>query len=166
MNEFLIGLLVALIVAVCLWAFASQAKGKTTLLCNIAEKGNDSGNKTYLADAALTTRYLIGKIGSDANHVAACGASDIPIGVIEDEPAAAEDAVNLRLLSHPGSSLMVASEAITAGEEVFTAASGKIQDLPAGAGTYYSIGFALTAASADGDVIEVLNRVPVKTVVS
>lgn len=133
---------------------------------NIAE-GTHKNAKTYKADAAVTTRYLLAKIGSDAAHSAACGASDIPIGFMQDEAAAAEDLIAVELLGISNRTLLgVASEAITAGEAVYTAAGGKLQDLPAGAGTYYKVGHALTAASADGDLIEIQHCAPIATVVS
>jgi len=134
-------------------------------LCNLGVSTHEIA-KTYLTDAAVATRYLLGKIGTDAAHVAACGASDIPIGVITDEAAAAEEEKAVELLGISNRTLpMVASEAITAGEAVYTAAAGKVQDLPTGAGTYYLVGYALTAAAADLDVIEVLHCAPIATVV-
>lgn len=133
---------------------------------NVAE-GTHAGTLTKKTDAAIATRNLLVKFGSDANHIAACGASDIPLGVCDDEASAAETDINVELLGiSKRTLLMVANEAITAGEAVYTAASGKVQDLPAGAGTYYKVGHALTAAGADGDVIEVQHCAPIATVVS
>lgn len=153
--------------ALFLAANASQnirRRGLTSAL-NIAE-GTHAGTIRKLADAAIATRNLLFKFGSDVNHIAVAGASDIPLGTVEDEALAAEDEVSVNILGSTGRSLlMVASEAITVGEAVFTAASGKVQDLPAGAGTYYQVGYAMTAAGADGDVIEVQPCTPVKTVV-
>lgn len=167
MNLILLISALALLLTVALLPAICQAgKSAGTVFANIAE-GTHANSLTKKADAAITTRYLLGKIGSDVNHVAACGASDIPIGVITDEAAAAEDLVAVEMLGvSKRSILMVASEAISAGEHVYTAASGKVQDLPAGAGTYYEVGLALTAASADGDIIEVAHCVARKTVVS
>jgi len=134
--------------------------------CNVAE-GTHAGSITRKTDAAIATRHLLVKVGSDADHIAACGASEVPIGTVPDEAAAAEENVEVALLgSAPSSRKMVASEAITAGEKVYTAASGKVQDLPTDAGTYYCVGTALTPASADGDVIEVDPAPAQKEVVS
>ena len=124
------------------------------------------GAVTRLTDAAITTRNLLYKDGSDDDHIAVCGASDIPLGTVDDEADAAEELVALKLLGTGGTRKMVASEAITVGEHVYTAASGKVSDLSASAGTYYRVGVALTAASADGDVIEVMTSVPAATVVA
>ncbi len=126
-----------------------------------------SGNKTFLVDAAISTRHLLVKFGSDAVHVAVCGASNVPLGVCTDEPEAAEDATNVSLLgAAQGTRLMVASEALSAGDKLYTAAGGKVQNLPGSAGTYYLVGVALTAAAADGDELEVLPCFPVAAVVS
>jgi hypothetical protein len=133
---------------------------------NIAE-GVNSDAKTLLSDAASATENLLVKIGSDANHFAIAGASDLPIGTQLGTPAAAEESVAIGLLGAAHRTrLMVASEAISAGEAVFAAANGKVQDIPAGAGTYYQVGVALTAASADGDIIEVDPQPATRQVVS
>jgi len=135
------------------------------LLGNIAE-GTHEDSITKLADAAQTTRHLLVKIGTDADHIAVCGASNDPLGVCNDEPSAAEREANVILLGVTHNTvLMVASEAIPAGERVYTAASGKVQDEPSAAGTYYCVGRALTAAGDDGDVIEVEPCFPIGLVV-
>lgn len=145
---------------------ACRRRRARLLACNIAE-ATHAGAFTKKTDAAITTRNLLGKPGSDINHVAVSGANDIPYGVITDEAAAAEELVGVAILGTENRTLlMVASEAITEGEHVYTAAAGKVQDLPAGAGTYYELGIALTASAADGDLIEVAHCVPRKTVVS
>lgn len=109
-----------------------------------------------LADAALSTRYLLVKTGSDANHFAVSGASDKPLGVCLDEPAAAEDPATVQLLgAGKGTVKMVGSEAIAAGADVYAAANGKVQDQPAGAGSYWKVGRAVTACTGDADTFEV-----------
>jgi len=105
---------------------------------------------TKKVDAAITTRNLLVKRGTDADHVAVCGASDRPRGVCTDEAEAAEDIVNVIPLSAIGRTvLMVASETIEDDEDVYTDASGKVQDLPLDAGTYYKVGRALEGAAAN-----------------
>lgn len=134
---------------------------------NIAEGTYSTGNMSRLADAALSTRHLVVKIGSDINHVAVAGTADIALGVVNDAAEAAEDPVNVQILGRAeGTILMVASAAITAGDMVVTAASGKIRTLPGTTGTYYIIGRALEAAAADGDVINVAHCFPIQRVVA
>lgn len=113
------------------------------------------------ADAALTTRYLLVKTGSDSSHFAACGAGDKPLGPCLDEPSAAEELASVALLGAvKGTVKMVGSEAIAKDADVYTAASGKVQDEPASAGTYYLVGRAATACTGDGDTFEVIPCLP------
>jgi hypothetical protein len=124
-------------------------------LANVFE-GTHDGAITKEADAAITERFLLAKIGSAANRVAVCGASDTPIGVITDEAASAADLVNVALFGSARSTLrMVASAAIAQGALVEPAASGRVATLGAGAGTHHVVGRALDAAANAGDVIEV-----------
>jgi hypothetical protein len=104
-------------------------------------------------DAAIPTRYLLVKKGSDADHIALCGAGDVPLGTVDDEASAAEKRVHVNLLGKGPSKKMVASGAIGAGVRVYAAAGGKI----AAAGTV-EVGISLTAAAADNDILEVNDR--------
>lgn len=129
--------------------------GDTVRLANIAE-GTHEGGITKYTDAAITERWLLGKIGSASDRVAVCGASDTPVGVITDEASAGGEPVSVSLLgSAHGTVRMVASAVIAQGDLVEPAASGRIQTLGAGAGTHHVVGRALDAAGAAGDVIEV-----------
>lgn len=141
------------------------ARRHTLVLCNVAE-GTHEGNVTRLTDAAITTRHLLMQGGSDEQHVAVNDADTLPAGVCTDEAAAAELEVNIALPGCASSTLlMVASEQIAALAEVYTAANGKIQNLPAVAGTYYRVGRTLLAAAADGDEVEVDPYPPTELVV-
>ena len=136
-------------------------------LANINEGVHEGGRITKKADAAISTRHLVVKIGSDANHIAVAGTGDIALGVCQDEPSAAEELAAVQLLGCAGRTVtMVASAAISAGALVVTAASGKIRTLPGTTGTYYVIGRALEAAGADGDPIEVEPCFPTQRVVA
>lgn len=118
---------------------------------------------TRTNDAAITARHLLWKQGATDAGVALCGASDCPLGPIDNVEASTGLRQSVLLLGKGPTKKMVASEAITAGEQVFTAANGKVQDTPTGA-TVYLMGTALTAAGADGDIIEVQDCAPVKMV--
>lgn len=112
-------------------------------------------------DAAVSARHLLWKKGSADTGVALNGAADCPLGTIDNTETGTGEGQTVLLLGKGSTKKMVASEAITAGEQVFTAANGKVQDTPTGA-TVYLVGTALTAADADGDIIEVADCVPVK----
>jgi hypothetical protein len=77
-------------------------------------------------------------------------ASDVELGTMEI-PATAAGPATVRLRTAEGTAKMVASVAITADNPVYAAAGGKV----AATGTVF-VGTALEAATADGDVIEVL----------
>lgn len=162
---FMLGVQEALTLPTRLWSRVRHRNTPIAYAANIAE-GIHADALTRLTDAAITTRHLLYKAGSDANHIAVAGAADLPIGAIADEATAAEENLTLLLLGKGPTKRMVASEAITAGEEVYAAASGKVQDLPTAAGTYWRVGTALTAAAADGDVIEVADCVAQKLVIA
>ena len=80
-----------------------------------------------------------------------------PLGSAYDE-AAANGEVTLCLLGGADPLLMVASKAITVDSAVYTAASGKVTDaITAGC---WLVGYALTAAAADGSEFEVQSCIP------
>jgi hypothetical protein len=137
------------------------------VLSNIAE-GTHDGVITKLADAAITTRYLLVKFGSDVDHIAVLAADDdLPLGPCEDEPAAAEDPVAVPLLGCvPRTVKLVASEAIDYGDEVFAVAGGKVQDTPVAKGTYYRVGRAIQTVTTDGDIVECIPYTPTQYVVT
>lgn len=120
---------------------------------------------TRLLDADVSTRHLLFTRGTGDTTIKAAGASDLPVGTVDDTGTAGEP-VSLLLLGKGKTKKMVASEAITVGEQVFAAASGKVQDLPTGAGTYWCVGIAQTASTADGQLIEVQDCVPYPVTVS
>lgn len=139
--------------------------GRRAEFFNIAEGVHEEG-MSKAADAALTARFLLVKPGSDADHIAVNGAADKPSGIATDEAEDAEDLVNVASLNATDETRkLVASEAIAHGADLYTAASGKVQDEPAVAGTYWRIGKARQAASANNDVIEAETHSPIKVVV-
>jgi hypothetical protein len=112
-------------------------------------------------DAAVTARHLLWQQGATDNGIAGNIATTCPLGTVDNTETATGQGQTVLLLGKGNTKKMVASEAITAGEQVFTAAAGKVQDTPTGA-TVYLVGTALTAAAADGDIIEVQDCVPVR----
>ena len=109
----------------------------------------EGNTRTFVASAAID-QFLRVKLSS--GQLAAAGADDIDIGTLEEEAFASGDVRAVRLASATGTRKMVASEAISLGAKVYGAASGKIADTGSGR----TIGIALEAATADGDIIEVL----------
>lgn len=144
----------------------ATGSGRDTGLELLANESCPEGRTTRYAQAAVTAKGLLLKQGTAANQVNLCGANDLPLALSLDA-AVINDTVPIALLgATPGTLPAIASEAITQGEEVFTAASGKLQDLPVSAGTYYSVGYAYTAASGDNEVFEIIPHTPRKVVVT
>lgn len=134
---------------------ARRGEGESVFLANIAE-GTHEGHITKGADAVITERFLLAKIGTASDRVNVCAAADTPIGVITDEAAAIGDLVSVALLGARGSTVrMVASAAIVQGALLEPAANGRVQTLSGSVGTHHVVGRALDVASNAGDVIEV-----------
>lgn len=121
------------------------------------------------AEATLSKNGLVYE-GSSAGGVRVCGASNIPIGVAfvegSDVAIASGDRVTIHRLASGEPCLALAGGAITRGAAVYTAASGKVTELTATPGTYYLVGYALTAAAADGDPFVLNPQAPTAKVVS
>lgn len=122
----------------------------------------ESLNRTN--DAAVSTRHLLWKEGATPGKtVALCGAANAPLGTVDNIESATGAYQKVILLGKEQTVKMVASAAIAIGANVYTAANGKIQDATTlTAGSYYHVGRLLTAAGADGDVVEVESIVPRK----
>ena len=91
-----------------------------------------------------------------AGTVAVAGVADKDIGVATREAFASGEAIAVRLRSAAGTMKCIAAGPVTNGAEVNTAASGKVDD--AAASGSFNMGIALDAATADGDIIEVLRN--------
>ena len=109
---------------------------------------NDDGFKTFSAGGAIAQHLRVYLSGGS---LAAAGATQRALGTLRDAAFADGDARTVLLRTKPGTRKMVASEAITAGNRVYAAASGKV-----GASGSIDEGMALESATDDGDVIEVL----------
>lgn len=104
--------------------------------------------KTFTAGAALVQNRLVVLSAGVLDYADAYTPA---IGTLEDTTFASGDVVGVRLIPGEGTFKMMASAAITSGAYVYQAASGKIDDVG-----FIPVGIALEAASADGDIIEVL----------
>lgn len=109
----------------------------------------NTGGLTLIAAAALT-RYQ--RIHVDTNgQWAVSGVTTKADAVAADDYASGAPALGIPLI--PGTVVkMIASEALTIGEKVYGAASGKLDDVT----TNCLEGKALAAASGDGSIIPVM----------
>ena len=97
-------------------------------------------------------RYTRVKLSSGV--LAAAELEDVELGVLTRR-ALANDYASVRLRTAEGTDCMIAAEAISAGATVYTADAGRVGNTATGA---FQIGVALEAATADGDIIEVLRN--------
>lgn len=107
--------------------------------------------KTYVA-AAPILKYRIAKAGATSGTVQpATAATDEAIGVTPDVGAGTDERCDL---IHHGEGFVVAGGAIAFGKLFVAGAGGKaIQAAPAAGTSVRTIGMALEAAAADGDII-------------
>jgi hypothetical protein len=110
-----------------------------------------AGVITGVADGAIA-RYTRVKYDSNCKITTAV-LTDVGIGTADNDTAAAGELLAVRLNDDPGTRLMIAAAAISAGVPVYTAAAGRVS--ATAASTSFRVGWALTAATAAGDLIEV-----------
>lgn len=115
---------------------------------------NNTGCKAFECDEAIA-QYARVKLDSDGK-ITTAGLTDKGIGTATRETFAAGEYVDVRLDTAPGTAKMIVSEAVAAGATLYSEASGKVQDTAQA--TSFQVGVAMEAATADGDVIEVLPR--------
>ncbi|MCF7785568.1 MAG: hypothetical protein K9N47_05565 [Prosthecobacter sp.] len=115
------------------------------------------GSVNRTNDAAVTARHLLWKDGATAGTtIALSGATNLPLGTVDNIESSTGLTQKVILLGKEKTVKMVASEAMaTIGVKVYAAASGKI-----GLTGVVLVGRILTAAGADGDVVEVESCFP------
>jgi ABC-type ATPase with predicted acetyltransferase domain len=111
----------------------------------------DGNVKTFTAGAAIAQ---FARVKLAAGVVSTAGLAEKEIGTALEAAFAAGDVVPVKLRTAAGTHKMIAVEALAQAAAVYTEASGKVQDTAAA--TSFLVGHALEAATADGDVIEVL----------
>ena len=124
---------------------------KSPAFSNIAE-GTHAGSLTLTAAEDINSPYLLVKIDDSGNAVEICTAADLPVGIALDECDMGEG-VAVALPGCAESTFMCrAASDVDAGDEVFTAADGKVTNTASG--SCYKVGVAINAAQA-GALVEV-----------
>lgn len=108
----------------------------------------ETPTRKFTAGAAIA-RHL--RVTLTAGKLAAAGNTTVELGTLVDASFADLDVRAVRLRNAQGTCKMVAVDAITLGNPVYAAASGKIS-----ASGSVLIGKALEASTADNDIIEIL----------
>ena len=148
-------------------ASAPGAGGASRCLANnaIIVSTTPKGHATAVADAPFTSRYLIAKRGANEYSIAIAGQGDIPYGVVPDmTPTTDTDLsyplpVNILGLNED-TERMICSGAIAIDQLLTTDAAGQVRPVPSAAGTYWVLGKAKTATTAQGDQVEVIPSFP------
>lgn len=117
-----------------------------------------NGVLPFAAEVTMATRYLLVQKGTADNGIIVNIATTRPWGVCLDEPTSGNKAAVAMLGCAEGTVKMVANAAITVGQMVYTAAAGKVS--PTYGATLFLCGRAVSAAAADGDIIEVAHCFP------
>lgn len=110
----------------------------------------ETNTRRFPTGGTAIGRYL--RVTLPSGDLAVAGIADNDIGTIEYEVFTSDTEAAVRLKTAVGTRKMVAAAAVTAGAIVYAAASGKVDDTVSA----QRIGIALEAATADGDIIEVL----------
>lgn len=110
----------------------------------------ETNTSRFPTGGTAIARYL--RVTLSGGNLAAAGIADEDIGTIEYDVYTTDTEAAVRLKTATGTRKMVAAAAVTAGAVVYAAASGKVDDVASA----QRIGIALGAATADGDIIEVL----------
>lgn len=116
---------------------------------------NDNGYKAFECDEAIAQWARV-KLDSDGK-ITTAGLTDKGIGVATRQTFASGEIVDVALNTKPGTIKMIAVEALDAGATVYSEAGGKVQDTAQA--TAFQVGVAMEAATADGDIIEVMPQV-------
>ena len=109
---------------------------------------------TMLAGEDLAAKRLVKLTAGEIFHNTATATND-PIGV-NDYAVKDTYYAEMSTYSEDGTLEITAAGVIALNADVYAAAAGKVQALPATGGTYRKIGIAMKAATADGDIIEIL----------
>ena len=116
----------------------------------------DGPTRGFEASGALGQHLIVKLNGS--GQLAVAGATDTDaLGTLEREAFAQGDFRAVRCFNHGFSHKMVAAGSVSVGDEVYQAAGGKVSTADGG-GSNTKRGVALTAASADGDWVEVASQ--------
>ena len=112
----------------------------------------DTNTKTFEADAAIP-KYARVAFEADGKVIKA-GLAIRDIGTAQTEAFASGDKISVKLRTGAGTHKMICSEAVDAGDLLYTESDGEVQDTAQA--TAFLIGIALETTTADQDIVEVL----------
>ena len=110
----------------------------------------DTGEVNFKTSGTVTKHQVV-KL-SAANTVATCGAGEAGIGVAM-KTATTGLQIPVKLFNAPGTFPCLATGAVTAGDAVYTAASGKVDDNQTGTGAILGIAKTPTTGAASIEIL-------------
>lgn len=108
----------------------------------------DSNLRKFFAGGAIAKHLRV----KTPTALATAGATDIELGTLETATTTSADEASVRLRTAKGTAKMIASGAVSVNAAVYGAAGGKVSATT----NANPIGIALSQATGDGDVIEVM----------
>jgi len=132
---------------------------------NIGEGTYEHGKISMLPDAATTSRYLLYKTGSDANHVAITGLNDTPLGASDDQAATGylDVPMTIQLFGAVKGTVRVVTDGTVAnGAFVKAGANGQVTAATTGDLSFGRAVIMSDMSSAAGDVITIVPALPAK----
>ena len=137
---------------------------------NIGEGTRETGHASLLGDTnnapQTTSRYLLVKTSTDADHFTTCTTNDVPLGINQDVYDAnnADVTNSIAILgAAPGTQRVVTDGSIASGDHVKCGALGQATKAASGdAGIFGTAIFGSDTTNAAGDVITVTTTVPFK----
>lgn len=146
----------ALLAACSLLGFTARREEIANEASTVGTHAN--GILPFTAETTLTNRYFLVQKGATADGIILNVAATRPWGVCLDEPTSGNKAAVALLGCAEGTLKMRANAAVTVGQMLYTAAGGKVS--PTYGATLFMVGRAVTAAAADGDLVEVAHCFP------
>jgi hypothetical protein len=161
----LIALLLLAALLVCTtWAKGFRKPSRISAF-NALGDGVHEGAVPTVLEAAVTVENLLLQRGTASNGSIINVQANRPWGIAKEEGVIG-DTISMEPLGLGGpTTLLVASGVIPSGSRLATDNGGKVRVLPVAAGTYWVVGYALTAATGDNDVVECVTMVPMQVVV-
>lgn len=166
MNGLLTILMVVAVIAIVAWFALGRLKSalqtKRPQFANIAEGTYEDGKKSYLPDAATSSRYLLYKRGTDGDHCAVCGAAEDPLGP-SDDAADAGIPIAIQLLGAVRGTVRVTTDGTLAdGDYCKAAANGQVAKATTGDLCCGRASISTDMSSAAGDPIGMIPILPSK----
>ena len=131
---------------------------------NTGEGVHEHGIKSYTADAATATRYLVYEQGSTADNCVVASGTNEPLGPSDDlaDTNALDVQIGIKLLgAYKGTTRMISDGTVTNGKRVAVLkdGTGRVTCPAPSAGTFWVVGKAVIPTDANivaGDTFEVI----------